>query len=102
MVVCLGQTYEQVKRYRIPFFGVDARVSRVLGEVPSRRLRLERCGLFRVARQDGKLLWSYQTDGPIKHAPCFSDEHDVVVVLGHGETVFVFKTDTGDIVRSSV
>ena len=69
----------------------------------SEKFRVVGCGstdaVFSVLHaKTGNLLWSYQTDGPIKHAPCFSDEHDVVVVLGHGETVFVFKTDTGDIV----
>lgn len=48
--------------------------------------------------RNGKLLWKFQTEGPIKYAPSFSDEQGVVVVLGHGETVYVLKTKTGEVV----
>ncbi len=69
----------------------------------SERFRAVGCGsndgVFSLLdAKTGKLRWNFQTEGPIKYAPRFADEHGVVVVLGHGETVYVLKTETGEVV----
>lgn len=56
-------------------------------------------GIFSMLdAKTGKLLWSHKTEGPIKYAPRFSDVHGVVVVLGLGDTAYVLKTRTGELI----
>lgn len=69
----------------------------------SQRFRVVGCGsndgMFSLFdAKTGRLRWNFQTEGPIKYAPRFADEHGLVAVLGHGETVYVLRTETGEVV----